>query len=149
MNLPEVIEDIQYKVTKNIKDINRGGCIHFAYYLSETLKKYGFAHKIIAINEIYYPDFEKMFNYNDSCRHIMVYIKGIGYIDGQATYSTIKEHSKAHRLEIISQQFPKNFDLNKLREMSDMWNPLYDIRFNSKLEYYIKTSFKKIEYVKF
>ena len=144
MNILEVIQNIQKQISN--PQINNGGCIHFAYYLSKALKRYGFEHKVIAIERSYDACYLKeLLKYQEGCMHIVVYIKGIGYVDATNIYSKLSEYAK---FEIVSISIPRDYDLNKLRNNRHIWNSCYNKSYNYNLKSIITSSFKQIEYVK-
>lgn len=140
MNLAEIIKDIQTSL--DIPWINNGGCVHFAYFLSSTLKRYGIKHSVIAINRKYQGITIKDI-FNEGCSHLVVYIKEIGYIDAERTEDKL---SKFYTFDIISERVTDDIDLNELRN-TDVWRELYDKqKYNKVLESTISKKFKKIKY---
>lgn len=140
MNVAEIIKDIQTSL--DIPWINNGGCVHFAYFLSSTLKRYGIKHSVIAINRKYYGITIKDI-FNEGCSHLVVYIKGIGYIDAEKTEDKL---SNFYSFDIVSDRVTDDIDLNKLRN-TDVWRELYDRKkYDKVLESTISKKFKKIKY---
>jgi hypothetical protein len=80
------IRQIQRYIDKNISNINRGGCIHFSYYLSRRLNQLNVNNFIVLCDGLY--DDVRPSGYDDfkAVLHVMVYIPSIGYIDGGKNY---------------------------------------------------------------
>lgn len=136
MRLKDIISNIQYSI-KN-ENINYGGCIHFAYYLSEELKKHNIDHKIIAVDSD-----EDAIENADYCAfsHVMIWISNIGYVDAQNTFKTKKQMmSKWNRRYYFN--ISDRIDLNEIRNIEYIWNDSYDKRYNSILSRVIKNKFK-------
>jgi len=141
MSLIEVIKDIQ-NVTCKINDINRGGCVHFAYYLSNALKRHGYDHKLVLLN-IWQKVNLNLFN-NEGCSHIVVYIKEIGYIDAKIIHKSYLDFYKLnyYNNNIYKYSLPKNYSLEEIRN-AKFWNNTYDRRYNKFIERTINSKFKK------
>lgn len=134
--IKEKINKIQKEITSNgIVNINNGGCIHFANYLSTTLKKHKVDHKVV-IFDYTIGDIREGLKNHDSFPHVAIYIPRVGIIDGINIYkrncrlsSTIKK--------MIS---PKEFSF-KSHILKGTWNPSYNVQNNKKLRKIIKTTF--------
>lgn len=141
-----IISKIQHDI--NNRDINRGGCVHFAYYLSDILKKYGYKHKVVALNVIsYWSDddsytFKTVMDYTEGCSHMAVYIKGIGFIDAE---KIVANASKFYNKETVSMFLPPDYDLDHLRQKK-FWNTSYDRSYNKTLKRIISENFKQLKY---
>lgn len=142
-----IISDIQKEI--NNPTINCGGCVHFAYFLSEKLKRFGYKHNIVAINTFsYFIDFEEekeyLLNYQGGCSHLVIHIPKIGYVDAEVTVKNVKS---LYRKDISFHVFmlPESFDLNKLRH-KDLWNDSYNRQYNKELNKIISKHFKKLKY---
>ena len=107
------IVSIQRELKDKIHTLNYGGCIHFAYYLSDALNTIGIPHKVYFC-DYYTENLGNSFKTFDSCYHVVVYVKGIGFIDGHFT----KRKSP----------YPYNrvykFDLDRARKIYS-WNRTY------------------------
>lgn len=144
MNLLQVIEEIQQKTNK-IESINYGGCVHFAHFLSQSLKKYGYSHNIVAINTS--KSISKQLVEEYGCCHMVVYIRNIGYVDSKNIYKSYKNFFNRYYCEsyISYLKFPKYSCIEELRN-KDIWNTEYDKKNNKRIKQIITSSFKKIRY---
>ena len=136
MRLRDIISNIQSSI-KNER-INSGGCIHFAYYLSEELKKHNVDHKIIAVDS----DENAVETANwYAFSHVMIWVSNIGYVDAERTYKTKKQMmSKWNKRYYFN--ISDKIDLNEIRNIKYIWNSFYDKRYNSILSQVIKNKFK-------
>lgn len=143
-----VIIDI-IKETSKIPFLNHGGCIHFAYYLSNELSKYGYDHKIFGIFYDKFStvdDYIRMFNIEGAV-HVVLYIKGVGYFDGEKLVKHPKDFYPAEYFSAI--QLPKEkIDLNEIRNRKGVWNPSYKkIKYNRRIHNIVKSTFStKLKY---
>lgn len=84
--IKEKINKIQKEITSNgIVNINHGGCIHFANYLSKTLKKHKVDHKVV-IFDYTIKDIREGLKNHGSFPHVAIYIPRVGIIDGINIY---------------------------------------------------------------
>lgn len=120
--MKESIELMQIVLKKEIPDLNKGGCIHFAYYFTNVLKKLNIPYKVYGFNTI---KIGKTYNTFEAVDHIVVYLDGIGYLDG---------HKFLSKNPYRYQRHIKLKNLDKLRSSYYNWNYEYDIRLNPKLE---------------
>jgi len=127
-SLIENIINMNDKITKSIKRVNNGGCIHYAYYVSKKLTELQIEHKIVFVNRtpvsLTYSDFFAVV-------HVLVYIPTIGYIDSDGIYVRRGQITGGYR-------YCKSFKvsltkLNRLRS-EYIWNPRYKTVQNEKLE---------------
>jgi hypothetical protein len=107
--LHKQILNIQKEIASRIKNINNGGCVHFAYFLSKRLTELSIKHKVYFLN-YYHP-----VNKGDTADHVMVKVDGIGVVDGK---SILKTFSNLRR----RRQFKEN--LNVMRKHPN-WNEAY------------------------
>lgn len=140
-----IISDIQNEI--NNPAINCGGCVHFAYFLSKKLKRFGYKYDIVAINiDNCFIDLEEekeyLLNYQGGCSHLVVHIPKIGYIDAERTARSLKSF---YNFYTDTFKLPESFDLNKLRS-KDIWNDEYDRKYNKDLNKIISKHFKKLKY---
>ena len=132
--LSPIIKEIQSSFKYN--DINCGGCIHFAYYLSEKLKSLNIEHEVVGL-----------FSHGDSmedlffggCTHVVVYVPRLGYIDSKTVRTEIRSYSF---LSVRKITFPKDLDLNALRNSRNAWNTVYNLGYNSTISRVINSHFK-------
>lgn len=110
---------LQEELSRRVGYINSGGCVHFAYFLSERLTELGVEHKIGYHN---YNKIDMRYRNMTSINHVTVYIDGIGFVDGDETMN--KVYSRYKRVEKTSLK-----KLNFYRQNCD-WNPCYDTRQN-------------------
>ena len=133
MELLDVIKNIQLSL--HYSRINCGGCIHFAYYLSNKLSENGIKHKIVGIVD---TRLNLATTQNIGCKHVVVFISKIGYIDSNQICSSIENfnywHSKALNL---------NFDLDKFRK-KNIWNSSYNRNYNSTISRVLNSGFKHL-----
>lgn len=107
---------IQVRLSNEVIFLNNGGCIHFAYYFSKRLRKLGIDHKIVLCNSYNINPFSYL-QQAGGINHVMVYIRGVGYIDGHNTYSTLERlHHNIHY---------KNINLGIIRNFNG-WSPYYN-----------------------
>lgn len=110
------IEKMQIKILKNIRNLNDGGCCRFAYYFSERLKELGIEHSIYFCSDYYYHLFSTLKDF-ETPQHVFVHIKGIGFIDGYATYQSGICYSKKVKIQ---------YSVKKALKAGN-WNTLYDV----------------------
>ena len=124
--MEDKINKLQKEISKEIKFINQGGCIHFAYYFSKRLRELGIKHSIVFQHDTYFTLTYK--NYIPS-QHVVVYIEGIGYIDGESTMQSFEDGMSVVR-------FSERISLTKLDYFRNKfkWNFLYDKSQNRKVE---------------
>ena len=124
--MEEKINKLQKEILKKIKCINQGGCIHFAYYFSKRLRELGIKHSIVFQHDTYFTLTYK--NYIPS-HHVVVYIEGIGYIDGESTMQSFEDGMSVVR-------FSERISLTKLDYFRNKfeWNFIYDKSQNRKVE---------------
>lgn len=124
--MEDKINKLQKEISKEIKFINQGGCIHFAYYFSKRLRELGIKHSIVFQHDTYFTLTYK--NYIPS-QHVVVYIEGIGYIDGESTMQSFEDGMSVVR-------FSERISLTKLDYFRNefAWNSLYDKSQNRKVE---------------
>lgn len=113
--LKSKIESMQEELCDRIYSLNSGGCIHFAHYFSKALKNLGVPYKIYALdrNELYFSSYGNFHSVN----HVVVYVEGIGYIDG---HETVKDPRESYRYR----RHIKLKDTDRLRFDYD-WSPFY------------------------
>ena len=124
--MEDKINKLQKEISKEIKCINQGGCIHFAYYFSKRLRELGIKHSIVFQHDTYFTLTYK--NYIPS-RHVVVYIEGIGYIDGESTMQSFEDGMSVVR-------FSERISLTKLDYFRNKfeWNFMYDESQNREVE---------------
>ena len=124
--MEDKINKLQKEISKEIKFINQGGCIHFAYYFSKRLRELGIKHSIVFQHDTYFTLTYK--NYIPS-QHVVVYIEGIGYIDGESTMQSFEDGMSVVR-------FSERISLTKLDYFRNKfeWNFIYDKSQNRKVE---------------
>lgn len=127
--MEELIESMQEEIRSEIQCLNDGGCATFAYFLSKNLKKLNIPHQITLCddNEEYVDGgFEGFYE----VLHVLVYIPGIGYIDGYKT------RSKSNLLEDYKEIKTDFYDLWDLEHyaFNGEWNYVYDTDQNDLLE---------------
>jgi len=105
------IKLMQVDLNRRIPNLNSGGCVQFAYFFSKKLKSLNVPHRV------YYLDYYQDELIGDTCEHVVVYIRNIGYIDGYKT----KRHVDQFKLT--------RDDINKTRK-SPYWNTLYNKNYN-------------------
>ena len=81
------IESLQDKISRSIRDINEGGCIHFAYYFSKRLAELKIFHKILFVD---IDPIDLTYNGFVPVNHVLVWIPEIGYVDGVVTHSSLE-----------------------------------------------------------
>ena len=110
--LKERIILIQNELNSKVYSLNSGGCIHFAYYLCSALETLGIPHKPYFCD---WYDLGTTYSTFSSCDHVMVYIPGIGYVDGHKTREDLSEYRRKRNIKL---------NLHKLRT-NYSWNPYY------------------------
>lgn len=118
----ESIKLMQNELKKEIPNLNKGGCIQFAYYFTNVLKKLNIPYKVYAFN---YTKIGRTYNTFEAVDHVVVWLEGIGYLDGHKFISKNPYNYKRHI---------KLKNLDKLRSSYYCWNSEYNTRFNPKLE---------------
>lgn len=118
--LLNVINRIQRELSWNLEELNSGGCIHFAYYFSNALSLLDIPHKIFLCNRKEYGKVYRTYQDFMSVSHVLVYIDGIGFIDGHKCTS-LKEVKREYAYRISSFKM----DLDRLRREYE-WNWMYD-----------------------
>jgi hypothetical protein len=123
MNLEKQISKLQKDIKNNVNNINRGGCIHFAYFLSKKLTFLKIPHKIVlCCSSPISPRLEEGVN------HVFVSVGNIGFIDGVSTYKYIPDRYY-YTKNIKSLQ-----KIDRYRNMSYCWSDLYDVKNNILVE---------------
>ena len=132
------------RIQKNIPvsaQINNGGCIQFAYYLSCQLKQHGIKHAWVFIDREEY-DYQNLFI--DGCHHVMIYIPSVGYVDGEITIQELDPKYEKDQVGYISSS---QIDLEGMRILKDepyVWNYTYQKSYNYQLEEIIKFNFRNV-----
>lgn len=121
--LQSQIVKLQERINSNISEINFGGCIHFAYYFSKKLNELNIPHKVFFGN---YDSIDLRYEYLDSVNHVMIYIEGIGYIDGKKTLTSSPNYRYKRCLKVSEKK------LNTMRKTCD-WNNWYETSNNTYL----------------
>ncbi len=122
-----LIENMQWEIIKDIHQVNAGGCAVFAYYFSKILTDLKIPHKITICD--CEDNIDDAFNGDWAASHLLVYIPGIGHIDGYKSYSKLD-------LEYAYSSFESryyNLDALKCYAFEETWNPSYDRKQNKKL----------------
>lgn len=127
MKLKEVIEKIQEELKHHIPYLNHGGCIHFAYYFSNVLDLLNIDYKIYALN---CDTIGRTYNTFAPVNHIVVFIDGIGFVDGHVT-----EVNPRYKCKCQIKLNP-----NVLRKQY-RWNNYYDIEDNKVIKEVLKKYF--------
>lgn len=126
--LKKKIKALQKEINKKIPDLNSGGCIWFGFYFSKALADIGIPYKVYGFN---YEKIGRTYGSFESVNHIMVYIDGIGFIDGYKTVDKYEARVKRH------------IKLNVLKLATGyQWNTYYDTDYNNDLEEIINTYIK-------
>ncbi len=123
--LRKQISSLQKQINIQIDCVNQGGCIHFAYYLSKRLNALGVRHKIVFGNHV---PIDISYEHFQPVAHVMVYITGIGYVDGLNIVTDARKHYNYLRHYQISEK-----KLDTFRN-GYQWNESYNIRQNSRIE---------------
>jgi hypothetical protein len=128
-NLKESILLIQKDIRMKIRNINRGGCVYFAKFLSEELIRLGIKHRIVVCgrNDKHIKDsLENEYSF----AHVMIYIHKMGYIDGEELYLQKKDLWKGY--------YPKSLKLEQINLdkhiRNGCWNPTYNRYSNGRLK---------------
>ena len=118
------LKELQSEINRSITGVNSGGCIHFAYFMSNRLTELNIEHKI------YFFDYDlpEQFSEHELCNHVMIYIRGIGFFDGLQTYSSIKSAKNKHGFSVSDREE----NLAQLRKIEG-WNEEYNRYQNFKL----------------
>lgn len=127
--MKELIELMQEEIYSEIQYLNNGGCATFAYFLSRNLTKLNIPHQITlcddseeCIDDGFLGGYEVL--------HVLVYIPGIGYVDG---YKTLTKSELFEGYEEIKTDFYDLFDLEHYA-FNGNWNVVYDTDQNEILE---------------
>ena len=123
----ESIKLMQIELKKQIPNLNRGGCIQFAYYFTNKLKELKIPYKVYAFN---YDKIGKTYDTFEAVDHIVVYLDGIGFVDG---HKILHKKNERYKRQI------KLKNLDRLRSSEYCWNTEYPTRLNPKLEEIINT----------
>lgn len=127
--MKELIELMQEEIYSEIQYLNNGGCATFAYFLSRNLTKLNIPHQITlcddneeCIDDGFTGDYEVF--------HVLVYIPGIGHVDGYKT------RTKSELLESYEEVKTDFYDLSDLEyyAFNGSWNNYYDTDQNNLLE---------------
>ena len=133
MNILEVIQNIQKQISN--PQINNGGCIHFAYYLSKQLTERKIKHRVVGLvhSHLDLSDVQEI-----GCKHVVIYIPRIGYVDSESIRKTTREFPyfsfKAMTLDI---------DLDLFRNKK-VWNRRYKRSYNSTISRVINSKFQNL-----
>lgn len=108
-------------------ELNCGGCVHFAYYLTKKLKELDIKSEVVLCDN--YPLGTADYKHLHPVNHVMVYIEDFGYVDGHNIYSSTRHRYRRKY----------KFSLKKLDYYRNMngWNEDYDTTDNRKIEYFI------------
>lgn len=111
---------LQKIIRSKIEFLNDGGCIHFAYFFSKRLTELEIPHKIFATSHWV----KLSYNVKNFLppTHIMIYIDGIGYIDGYET--VLREDFKSIKLKYHIHGKLSIKKLNIFRHING-WNKMY------------------------
>ena len=147
--LKNVILDV-IRETSKIPYLNNGGCVHFAYYLSNELSRYGYDYKIYGFFDQTFDTTEKyieIFNF-EGASHIVLYIKDIGYFDGKIILEDPYKFYPHPKMYSISELPKERIDLNEIRNRKRLWNSDYEkSKYNRKIHNTVKSVFKnKLKY---
>jgi len=127
----DLIEKMQEDIKKSIKHLNNGGCIHFAYYFCEALKKHNIPYQVFLSS---WEPIDITYKYFESTSHVMVYLSDIGYIDGYDLYPTKQSYNVWYDDERYTRQVYLSIrKLNAFRGRKYCWNPTYPTEQNRKL----------------
>lgn len=122
--LKKQIKKLQEEIKSSIEDLNSGGCIKFAYYLSQELHKQKIPFKICLTDK----DDLVSFNYNDfySPYHVLVYIPNIGFVDGYETFTLNRLRQKYRYCQTRKISLTKIYSFMKDHTWNDTYDPKYD-----------------------
>lgn len=124
--LVDEISKLQAVLNKEVPDLNCGGCIHFAYYMSKRLKELNIEHSVFLFD--YIPVYNS-YKHFKTVTHVGVYIPGIEGFDG---------HKFRPFKKMFDYRRKVTLNLDKLRNDYE-WNYEYDTSQNQKLEQFINT----------
>jgi hypothetical protein len=127
MNLEKKIKALQKDIKSSIDNINKGGCIHFAYFLSKKLSFLKIPHKVVLIDRSQKIDIRN--NFFVGANHAFVFIDGIGYVDGEETCKSYVTNWYPYK-----RSFKSVKKLDYFRNMPDIWSDIYDTEDNFLLE---------------
>lgn len=89
------ILNLQKELNSRITNINKGGCIHFAYFLSKRLNELNISNKVYFLNvkqhHIVYPE--------QSADHVMVKVDKIGLIDGTSILKSFSNYKRRRQFK--------------------------------------------------
>lgn len=122
------IYKLQNDVGNKVNNLNQGGCIHFAYYFKKALAEHNIPSKVVLCDDNV-SNFDSRIKKLDSFSHIMIYVKGIGYIDGYKTIPNRKVIKTLYKYVRITDKV--NLDILRNR---NIWNHTYKKSNNTKLE---------------
>jgi hypothetical protein len=128
--LENKICDMQYELQQKINELNNGGCIHFAYYFSEALKNLKIPHKVYLAHV--WRKIGNTYATFHAVSHVVVFIEGIGYIDG---HETVDQEDMECSYKYCRQT---KLNLDNLR-CNYEWNSTYRWHNNVKLKKIINT----------
>lgn len=161
--LIELFENIVIKTSNKIDSINFGGCGFFAYYLVDTLQRYGVKCTIARLEHYdsfnwWKKDFEKFKNLkrkkrgydNLSASHFMAKVGKI-YVDGGKYVQLLNYKSPSKIGEEVLRKHLKYRKITGYYTLEEMkialeygnWNQCYDRKQNTKLRKIIETECKK------
>lgn len=130
MTLTKKIENLQSIINTKIIHLNYGGCIHFAYFLSNALKKININHKIVFTSS--WEDLQVP----QDCGHVGVFIPNIGVIDSEEILTMECFNYKYKLVKPVG-----SFNFNHVRHNFD-WNKDYNRKQNRKMNEIIKEHIK-------
>lgn len=131
MGLKKNIAQMQSNIRDEIYAINRGGCIHFAYYFSKRLHELKIPHKITFLYDDYM--FSTKISEFESATHVLVYIPEIGYVDGETTYDKSELRGSHYHYRNRKTVKLSVKTLNLFRN-TPHWNPTYSKHQNNNLK---------------
>ena len=129
--LRNAISSIQEQISCSIDNINCGGCIHFAYYLSSKLTQLGINHGW-CFEE--WPRFDYDNLRKEGCNHVLIYIPLIGFVDGEETFPLKEKEINGRQRCFRAFKKIDLKDIDEIRYSPKAWNVMYDTNYNSKLK---------------
>jgi hypothetical protein len=118
-SLREKIELLQKYLNRQMPYLNEGGCVHFAYFFSRRLTELNISYKIILLD---YDNIKYKLSNNEGVSHVVVYIQGIGYIDGHETKKQIKRN--------VYNKLPYQLSSTNYIRKHYSWNDTYNVKQN-------------------
>lgn len=132
LELKERVELMQSDIRSTIENVNCGGCIHFAYYFTEALKKIGHPYKVFFCNTRWDNRVGRSYDTFLPVNHVLVYVEKIGFIDGTDTIEAKEYNHKQVIKRVYYYHNVLKLNLNKLRSKYT-WCYLYDKAQNNTL----------------